>query len=119
MGLDTTHDCWHGPYSSFNRFRYSLAEQIGVNLNEYDGYGGPGGKKLEDIPHDIMPLLNHSDCDGSLTVKESRKIIKGLDNILENFNEDLPCDYNFKEKITQFRDGCKDAVSRRQIIRFQ
>lgn len=118
MGLDTTHNCWHGPYSSFNRFRYSLAAQIGVNLNEYRGYGG-NEKNLEDIEHDIMPLLNHSDCDGSLTVKESRRIIKGLNNILENFNDKLPCDYNFKDKIIQFRDGCVEAVKKRQVIRFQ
>ena len=119
MGLDTSHNCWHGPYSSFNRFRHTLAKQIGIDLNEYRGYDDKGEKDLETIEHDIMPLLNHSDCDGSLTVKESRRIIKGLNNILENYNEDIPSDFNFKEKVEQFRDGCVDAVGKRQIIRFQ
>ncbi len=25
MGLDTSHDCWHGPYSQFMRWRTWLA----------------------------------------------------------------------------------------------
>jgi len=119
MGLDTSHNCWHGPYSSFGRFRRCLGEQIGINLDEYLGYNQNGTKYLDSIEHDIKPLLNHSDCDGSLTVKESRQIAKGLTQILKNFNEELPSDYNFKEKIIQFRDGCLDAVSKKQKVKFQ
>jgi hypothetical protein len=119
MGLDTSHDCWHGPYGSFNRFRTTLAKQIGIDLNDYNGYGGEGNKDLNSIDHDIMPLLNHSDCDGRLTIAESRRIIKGLNNILENYKEDIPCDYDFKEQIERFRNGCTDAVSKRQMIKFQ
>jgi hypothetical protein len=29
MGLDTTHDCWHGAYSAFMRWRRKLAEVAG------------------------------------------------------------------------------------------
>lgn len=29
MGLDTTHDCWHGAYSAFTRWRNKLAEAAG------------------------------------------------------------------------------------------
>lgn len=118
MGLDTTHGCWSGPYSSFNRFRYSLGQQIGINLDDYLGYGGGGTKDLEDIKHNIMPLLNHSDCEGRLTVKEARKIAKGLQEILDNFNEDIPADHYFKNKIETFRDGCLFAVSKKEMIHF-
>ncbi len=118
MGLDTSHNCWHGSYSSFNRFRFSLAKQIGLDLSDYIGYGDKGTKYLESIEHDIMPLLNHSDCDGKLTVKEARRIAKGLQNIIDNFNDKIEADYNFKELIMQFRDGCLLAVSKRQIIDF-
>lgn len=118
MGLDTSHNCWHGPYSSFNRFRYSLAKQIGIDLDEYIGYKEKGTKELTSIEHDIQPLLNHSDCDGILTVEEADQIINGLNNILENFNDEIQADYNFKENIIQFRDGCLDAVSKKQEIDF-
>ena len=89
MGLNTTYNCWEGPYSSFNRFRYSLGHQIGINLDEYLGYNETGTKKLNEINHELMPLFNHSDCDGRLTVKECKSIVKGLNNILETFNENL------------------------------
>lgn len=32
MGLDTTHDCWHGAYSAFHRFRHGIARAIGLDL---------------------------------------------------------------------------------------
>lgn len=30
MGLDTSHDCWHGAYSAFGRWREKLAEVAGL-----------------------------------------------------------------------------------------
>ncbi len=30
MGLDTSHDCWHGAYSAFNRWRTMLARVAGM-----------------------------------------------------------------------------------------
>lgn len=30
MGLDTSHGCWHGAYSAFNRWRDKLAEIAGI-----------------------------------------------------------------------------------------
>lgn len=116
MGLDTTHGCWNGAYSSFNRFRHSLANQIGVNLDDYIGYGGD--KPFKTLKHNIEPLLNHSDCDGKLSVSKCKKIVLGLNSILENFNPDLPSDFNFKERIIQFRDGCLFAISVNEAVEF-
>jgi len=118
MGLDTSHDCWNGAYSSFNRFRYSLGHQIGIDLNDYAGYGKTKMKDLTKIEHELMPLLNHSDCDGILTVEESKRIVKGLNNVLENFNDKIEADYDFKEKIIQFRNGCLDAIERNEDVNF-
>ncbi len=38
MGLDTTHDCWHGPYSAFNRWRQAVAKAAGIPLYLMDGF---------------------------------------------------------------------------------
>ena len=119
MGLDTSHNCWHGPYSSFNRFRKSLAEQIGINLDEYIGYGKENAtKQLNSIKHDLKPLFNHSDCDGRLTVKKCEKIVRGLNSVLENFNDKIEADWGFKEKIIQFRDGCLLAIENNEAVDF-
>jgi len=38
MGLDTTHDAWHGPYSAFNNWRTWIASKIGIPLKLMDGF---------------------------------------------------------------------------------
>lgn len=118
MGLDTTHGCFNGPYSTFNRFRYSLAAQIGIDLDDYDGYGGNGAKDLASIEHDLMPLFNHSDCDGELSVDESKRLISGFNQVLESFNPDLKHDSSFIDRIKWFRDGCILAVQNNEVIEF-
>ncbi len=118
MGLDTTHNAWHGPYSKFNRFRYSLANQIKINLYNYDGYGESGEKELNSIDHDIMPLLMHSDCDGEFSIEECKRITNGLNQILDNFYNDITADFDFKEKVVQFRDGCLLAIQNNEVIVF-
>ena len=42
MGLDTSHDCWHGPYSAFNRWRTAIAKLAGFPpLKIMDGHYDP------------------------------------------------------------------------------
>ncbi len=38
MGLDTSHDCWHGAYSAFGRWREKLAEVAGIPLPLMEGF---------------------------------------------------------------------------------
>lgn len=38
MGLDTTHDCWHGAYSAFHRWRIEIARVEGIPLELMAGY---------------------------------------------------------------------------------
>jgi hypothetical protein len=123
MGLDTTHDCWHGAYSSFNKFRRFLASQIGVDLDKCEGYGGD--IEFSSIDHDIVPLLDHSDCDGILTSSECGQIYNGLNDISEKLyieinhkgNTDPELQY-YLDKIYQFRDGCLLAASNGENVEF-
>lgn len=123
MGLDTSHDCWHGAYSSFNTFRKRLANEININLDECIGYGD-GSVDLTTINHGIIPLLNHSDCDGILTVEESKQILVGLNDILnkmEPLNEDNTNFLEnkwFRNKIIQFIKGLELAIERNEVVDF-
>lgn len=118
MGLSISHDCWQGTCSSFNRFRYSLGYQIGINLDDYNGYGNNGFKDLNIIESELIPLFDHSDCDGRLTIRECRSIVKGLNKVLKNFNEKLEMDYDFRDNVIKFRDGCLNAISDRKMVHF-
>lgn len=41
MGLDTSHDCWHGAYSAFMRWRQAIAEAAGLPpLELMEGFYG-------------------------------------------------------------------------------
>jgi len=130
MGLDTSHNAWHGPYSSFMRFRELLAKQIGFNLREMEGFSDKthtieGTKKWADLPKDDLHiLLNHSDCDGHITAKRCEKLAKRLDEVLIIATEKVPepdereyWDY-FLKQIKQFSTGCKLAHSKNEPLEF-
>lgn len=124
MGLDTSHNAWHGPYSSFNNFRRWLAEKIGINLEDYIGYSSPAAtKEITSIDHKLMVLFNHSDCEGDLTPEECKTIAEGIDEVLNFEPEEKPDrkDYNpFNNvaKAIQFRDGCLLAHSKNENLEF-
>jgi len=109
MGLDTTHDAWHGPYSSFHRWRIEIAKCIGLDLNKMEGFGG---RIQFDQNHKLTPLLSHSDCDGELTPAECKLISEGLTEI-------LPLLHNYdKENAIQFIKGCESAYQKNESIEF-
>ena len=125
MGLHTSHNAWQGPYSSFNEFRKWLAQKININLEDYIGYGNDNATKdLSSIDHKIMPLLNHSDCEGILTPDECKQIAEGLDEILNNISkeevEHPGNQYPFSNynKAKRFKDGCILAHSLNENIDF-
>lgn len=117
MGLDTTHDAWHGPYSSFNQFRKWLAAKIGIELYDYIGYGDNATKDLKSIEHDIQPLLDHSDCDGELTPEECKRISAGLKQIIDAIPDEERKGWLY-ESALRFRKGCIKAHNAKQIIEF-
>lgn len=46
MGLDTSHDCWHGAYSAFNRWREGIAKAAGIPLPLMEGFYYPPEPEL-------------------------------------------------------------------------
>lgn len=89
MGLDTSHDCWHGAYGAFHRLRNAIAEAADWPMNE-DGsdyllpfdelqdknYSGDWDRVPGDDP--LIVLLAHSDCDGVIHPEHGRHIAKRL-----------------------------------------
>lgn len=100
MGLDTSHDCWHGAYSAFTRWRHHVAETAGYQILPvtYDD-----GMKIDTImiewhryrpdkelqgvwdetPHDpLIVLFAHSDCDGEIYPAQAAPLADTLERLL-------------------------------------
>jgi hypothetical protein len=87
MGLDTTHDCWHGAYSAFHRWRAKICEVAGYGkLGDYEGFrddvSGDHGSKPWPKGDPLVVLLSHSDCDGEIGTKDCAPLADALEQLL-------------------------------------
>jgi hypothetical protein len=123
MGLNTSFNAWDGAYSSFGQWRKWLANQIGINLELMEGFGG----QIEWTPYkrkNLYPLLDHSDCDGELTVAQCKRVLKGLEAILKKYPNHETMNRYIDEngwqvdKVKIFIKGCKKAIAANQPIVF-
>lgn len=112
MGLDTTHNAWHGPYSSFNTFRVNMAKMIGMDLNKMEGFGGD--TPFSQFDDDLCILLDHSDCDGDISPEDCKKLSVRLDELIKKMHPQTSV-YQFAK---QFSAGCKLAASRNETLKF-
>jgi hypothetical protein len=114
MGLDTSHDAWHGAYSAFMRWREMIAEIAGMPpLRMMEGFWEKGKApydpatmifsntreketverfcdglpiKWESLKADpLHVLLYHSDCEGQIAPKDCAKIADRLEQLLPRF----------------------------------
>lgn len=98
----------------FTNFRRMLAGQIGIDLNEYEYYGGT--KDLKSINHNIQPFLSKSvQYHRNMTVEECKMVARGLNDILDNYNAPKP---NYRDSISLLRDGCLIACMMNKEIEF-
>ena len=116
MGLDTSHDCFHGGYGTFHQWRQLICELAGYgNMHTYKGCGGtkpwPSKKK-----HPLVILLAHSDCDGVIKAKDCGHIVMALQKILPKL--DKPEDRMYLEFTKSWIDGLIDAAMRHEDVDF-
>ncbi len=138
MGLDCSHDAWHGAYSAFNRFRQAITASIGGSF--------PPHKDIEKHPeHDMIywdeekfdmnnypglfEFLSHSDCDGEISPGMCFKVASDLVTILPRI--ELLCPNCFKsvghiknmggfiEATKTFIKGCRKAHAAGEPLLFR
>jgi len=86
-------ECARWGYSGFNRFRRAIASAAGINLDSMYGFNGSESwDKFKDEP--LVPLLNHSDCDGELTPEECAKVAPRLKELLAKLPDTPAYDYD-------------------------
>jgi hypothetical protein len=73
-------------YSGFNAFRRKLANQIGMNLDEMEGFTKAGeGRGWAGQDDAIVPFLDHSDCDGILTYDDCENVGPRLRELIKDW----------------------------------
>ncbi len=127
MGLDTTHDCWHGAYSAFHRWRNRIAQAVGIDLDKMEGFcpissDGRGGIPWSNLnTNPLHELLSHSDCDGDIPHGNCAAIADKLDELLPKLvGEDGGGHIgSYVERTQQFIDGLRHAADAGEDVEFR
>ncbi len=64
-------------------------------------------------PENLLPLMQHSDCDGELSVQECRSTHQALNRILPMISDD------WRRETKQFIEGCRAAVNPNKPLEFR
>ena len=142
MGLDTSHDCWRGAYSAFNRWRDHLAEKAGYTFGK-DEHGrqiadvdwgcieAVLGKDLlgtwpsmpvrpDGTPDPLILLLAHSDCEGELQAVYLAALADRLEELLPALGDEEGGGHigSYREKTEQFIRGLREAAAANETVTF-
>ena len=120
MGLDTSHDCWHGTYSAFGRWRRKVCEVAGYgNIDDRVGFNGtvpwPEGDPL-------VKLLDHSDCDGEIAADDCLGIADRLTELLpalRRAGDGGGHIGSYEEAAIQFIKGLQEAAWKHEPVEFR
>lgn len=140
MGLDTTHDCFHGAYSAFSRWRNAVAEAAGYMVApvKWPSLGYEAESVLIDWGHivdknyagewDEMPsdpliiLIAHSDCDGKILPEHAGPLADRLEAILPLMTEGggghIERDGGYQRVTQRFIDGLRTASAAGEEVGF-
>jgi hypothetical protein len=139
MGLDISHNAFHGSYSAFNRLRQAICYVIGGSYpphmesnyllwssdnppDKNTWYWGQGYS--EETHPGLFLFLCHSDCDGEISPEDCLKVVKDLEPIIPRL-EELGLDWGniqknggFAGTCRKFIDGCKLAAQSKEPLYF-
>lgn len=135
MGLDTTHDAFHGAYSAFNRFRRFVLKSLGgswpphedKSLDDKQWYWDNEKFDLKKY-EGLMEFFTHSDCDGEISPEMCVKVADELESILPRIEElaktedahgHLLRDGGYVAVTKQFIAGCRSAAEQNEPLEFQ
>ena len=117
MGLDTTHDAFHGAYSSFMRLRVAVAQAAGGGYENYN-FTYDDEVLPKELARGMVLFLGHSDCDGHLKPDECIEVAKMLDWAGPRIKWDGFQEY-IQNQAKRFADGCRAAAAAGERLEFQ
>lgn len=141
MGLDTSHDCWHGAYSAFTRWRNEVAKAAGYfvvpvkwpdmgyetdsimlewHRYEQKNYWG----EWDEAPTDaLIVLFVHSDCDGEIRPEHAGPLASRLEEILPQITDEEGAGHiatrgGLRRVTEKFIAGLKNAAAANEPVEF-
>ena len=138
MGLDISHDIWHGAYGAFHRWRNAVWVAAGNELKTVETRWG-GEHEIPDLDWDsvqshelyghwerqvddpLMWLMAHHDSDGILYPHQAEEIAMRLEEILPNLPEGEGGGHigSWKEKTETFIKGLRVAAGEGDMVVFR
>lgn len=133
MGLDITHDCWHGPYSQFMRWRQWLnlfimmdrgkagdeaalrISHMGATTAAIEKAWTDGHYEDQSVP--INVLMAHSDCDGEIAAETCGPLADALEALLPQMPERGIYDEQ-RPATLRFIRGLRKAAEAGESVRF-
>ena len=116
MGLDTTHDCWHGPYSMFMVWREQLHRYTAPDNTRTLEQAWDAGD-YADQSQPINVLMNHSDCDGEIPAEICGPLADHLQKIVDIMPERGVYDMA-KPATLRFIAGLRKAADNKEPVDF-
>jgi hypothetical protein len=129
MGLDCSHDAFHGAYSAFNRFRQAVAKAMSGSYpphgdNKFDPsmwYWGDGYSKS--THPGLYIFFCHSDCEGEISPDDCKLIADELEELLPKIDSSTDWGHieregGFKEVTKRFITGCRSAHAAGEPLEF-
>ena len=128
MGLDCSHDAFHGAYSSFNRLRQSVAAAAGGSFPEHEdpsldpNMWYVGARYRQSEWPGLALFLNHSDCDGDISAAECAAVARELNCLVPGVPVGgvghLARLGGTRDTLRQFIAGCWLAHARGERLEF-
>lgn len=142
MGLDISHDTWHGAYSAFMAWRSEIAHVAGLPpLMFMDGFYSEGilhGEGTGTYPFSLLrerlpikweclkpsplhELLFHSDCDGEIPWENCAAIADELEKLIPLLPKEPALGHigDWGDKTSQFVTGLRTAFKKKQNLIFK
>lgn len=130
MGLDCSHDAFHGAYSAFNRLRQTIAKATDGSFpphedKELDDNLWYWGDSFSRKTHPgLFIFMQHSDCDGEISPDDCIKIANDLESLLPEMEKHgigtghVMVRGGYSSVVKKFITGCRLAAKNNEVLTF-
>jgi len=131
MGLDCSHDAFHGAYSAFNRFRQIIAKVMGGSFPphedpelEANAWYWEGDDYSKETHPGLYAFMMHSDCDGDMSPRICKCVADEMEVLLPEIEKHgmggghIEAAGGYKAVAERFIAGCRAAHEANEPLEF-